>query len=281
MLALENITGGYDATRDILSGASLKVRRGESVGIIGLNGSGKSTLGKAVMNMLPRRAGRVMIDGVDVTSFSTSRLASEGIGHLMQGAPVFDQLTVAENLQLAAHNNKHVLGEATQRLAKTFPKFFTELRHRRADKLSGGERHQLALCLALVKQAKLLILDEPSAGLDPAAAKALYQTLAKVREETGVTILLVEQNVNLAREFCDRILVMREGRLEEAEGLKPKGAENTEARSELGHRGTNLCVNLCVLLCASVFMCQSPCASPRLCVKFVHKTGNNSFQFDK
>ena len=224
MLALENIIGGYDAIRDVLCDANLRVGQGEAVGVIGLNGSGKTTLCNAVMNMLPRRAGQVFLDDVDVTTYPTPRLVSGGVGFMMQGAPVFDQLTVAENLRLAANNNPRVLGDATGRLAPTFPQFFPSvvagaknLHRRRADKLSGGERHQLAFCLALVKPVKLLVLDEPSAGLDPTATAALYATLSRVRAETGVTILLIEQNVTLAREFCDRVLVMRQGRLEEAQ----------------------------------------------------------------
>jgi len=237
MLELKDITGGYDASRDILDGVSLSLGKGDSVGVIGLNGSGKSTLGKAVMNMLPRRTGRVLLDGADVTSYPTSRLAHVGVGFLIQGAPVFDQLTVAENLRLAT-GDETGLKAATKRLAHIFPRFFPQggtdipvcesnplptgknacatLYRRRADKLSGGERHQLALCLALAKETKLLILDEPSAGLDPAAADALYKTLGTIRDTTNVTILLIEQNVNLARTFCQRVLVMRQGKLEEA-----------------------------------------------------------------
>ena len=237
LLELQKITGGYDASRDILDGVSLRLGKGESVGIIGLNGSGKSTLGKAAMNMLPRRTGRVLLDGVDVTAYSTSRLAHAGVGFLMQGAPVFDQLTVAENLRLAA-GGEAALKDAIQRLTPIFPRLIQQrsvgfpacasnssstdknvhapLYRRRADKLSGGERHQLALCLALVKPAKLLILDEPSAGLDPAAADVLYKILETVRNETHVSILLIEQNVKLAFNFCRRVLVMRQGRLEDA-----------------------------------------------------------------
>jgi len=231
MLELHDITGGYDASRDILEGVSLRLGKGESVGIIGLNGSGKSTLGKAVMNMLPRRTGRVLLDGVDVSSYPTSRLAHDGVGFLMQGAPVFDQLTVAENLQLANGGRASAVRRRTSRavelkLAPIFPRFVNistgreahaTLYRRRADKLSGGERHQLALCLALVKPTKLLILDEPSAGLDPAAADALYQILEAVRNETRVSILLIEQNVKLAFHFCQRVLAMRQGRLEDAQ----------------------------------------------------------------
>jgi len=232
MLRLENITGGYDATRDILNDASLQVARGESVGIIGLNGSGKSTLGRAILNRLPRRAGRVFLDGNDVTTLPTARLIRRGVAGLLQGAPVFDRLTVAENLRLAADGDPRLLDEFQKRHTTGFSQFFApaktggnstdaacdagpNLHRRHADKLSGGQRHMLALACALVRQPKLLLLDEPSAGLAPAAAAALYKTLAEIRDATGVTILLIEQNVAFARAFCRRVLIMRQGRLHE------------------------------------------------------------------
>lgn len=226
MLKLENITGGYDATRDILENISLHVRRGESVGIIGLNGSGKSTLGKAIMNRLPHRIGRVFLDGNDVSTLSTARLVHHGVACLLQGAPVFDQLTVAENLRLAANGDPRFFHEFFQRYPIGFQQFspcskFGEskrtcaskynLYHRPSDKLSGGQRHLLALACALMQQPKLLLLDEPSAGLDPATAATLYETLTKVRTSTGMTIVLIEQNVTFAQMFCHRVLVMRQG----------------------------------------------------------------------
>lgn len=229
MLKLEHITGGYNATRDILRDISLHIRRGESIGVIGLNGSGKSTLGKAIMNRLPCRAGRIFLDGTDISKLPTARLVHHGVACLLQGAPVFDQLTVAENLRLASNGNSHCLHKFRERHANGFQQFFPpsksdkreeacasrqNLHHRRADKLSGGQRHLLALACALMQQPRLLLLDEPSAGLDPAAASALYETLAKVRTATGMTILLIEQNVTFAQMFCQRVLVMRQGCLQ-------------------------------------------------------------------
>ena len=262
VLAMESVSGGYDATRDILQGVNLRIAAGETVGIIGLNGSGKSTLGKAVMNMLPRRTGRVLLNGADVTTLSTARLVRGGhVGLMVQGAPVFDQLTVAENIRLACLKGGPRVGTkgddhamlVPEFVASAFPQFFSQdsalrsLSHLRADKLSGGQRHQLALCLALIKvfsqyttfHAPLLILDEPSAGLDPSAAATLYQTLSKVREETGVAILLIEQNVRLAQTFCHRVLMMRQGRLEEtgSGGEAGSGEETVREESEAKGKG--------------------------------------------
>ncbi|MDR3088913.1 MAG: ATP-binding cassette domain-containing protein [Desulfobulbaceae bacterium] len=211
-LLLSDISGGYDASRDILQGASLRIDQGESVGVVGLNGSGKSTLGRAVMNMLPRRTGTVEIGGHDVSPLSAAALAGQGVALMMQGAPVFNQLTVGENLRLAvlARNEMATGGETPDGAARSWRP------SQPADQLSGGQRHQLALRLILTGCPKLLILDEPSAGLDPTAAAALYETLARIRAESGVAILLIEQNVRLARDFCHRLMVMEQGRLEKA-----------------------------------------------------------------
>jgi len=215
VLEIDHLSGGYDSNRDILQDVELRVAAGESVGVIGLNGSGKSTLGKAIMNLLPCRSGRVRLGGNDISSLPTARLAREGVGLMMQGAPVFDQLTVAENIRLAAlaaHGTAQAANDNTEDTAIS-PRL-------RADKLSGGQRHWLALRLALTKPVKLLILDEPSAGLDPAAASTLYRRLTELREKSGIAILLIEQNVRLARDFCRRLLVMNQGKLEKNAGGK-------------------------------------------------------------
>ena len=238
LLQLENITGGYTQGHDILQGVNLDIGEGEAVGILGLNGSGKSTLARAVMNMLPVRSGQIHFDGRDISRKTTAELAALGISYMGQSAPVFDHLTVWENLQIAAGDTK-TLRAAIERLSPIFPQFFRRegsktqgdgnpdaqksrsesaapgelLASRHADKLSGGQRHQLALCLALVKPVKLLILDEPSAGLAPAVAEALYQILAQVRNNAQVAVMLIEQNVHLARDFCQSLFVVRQGRV--------------------------------------------------------------------
>lgn len=218
MLRLENITGGYTSDRNILQDVTLHIAKGEAVGIIGLNGSGKSTLGKAIMNMLPRRSGKIYFDGQDISGKKTHEFEKLGIAYMGQGAPVFDQLSVWENLELAAGNCRQTVENALAPLKSSIVLLDASrsaLQAKRADKLSGGQRHQLALAMTLFGKPKMLILDEPSAGLDPAAAGALYQILARIRRQTDVTIFLIEQNVHLAGEFCRRMFVMRHGCPEE------------------------------------------------------------------
>lgn len=213
MLRLQNIQGGYAANNAVLCGIDLSVREGEVVGIIGLNGSGKSTLIKAIMNMLPQRSGVLALKGEDITSFKTHNLSQKGIALFMQGGTVFDELTIWENLLLAS-NNKIVEIELIQEYFIFLNADRQKLKQWRADRLSGGERHQLALAMCLLKKPCLLILDEPSAGLSPVVAKGLYETLSTLQKEQKFTILLIEQNIALANDFCDRVCLLERGTIQ-------------------------------------------------------------------
>lgn len=212
VLEIHNLRGGYIPELDILQGIHLSLNEGEVVGVIGLNGSGKSTLGKAIMNMIPRREGEIRFCGKSITSLTTHELAMQGIAIMQQGGQVFNTMSVWENLQLAFGDKKNdeyvaVLKEILPLLAR--PK--KELQHTMADKLSGGQRHQLALAMTLARQPKLAILDEPSAGLSPKSVEEMYKILQQVRERLGVTILLIEQNIAKAIDFCDRSILLAQG----------------------------------------------------------------------
>lgn len=212
VLEIHNVRGGYIPELDILQGIDLTLSEGDVVGVLGLNGSGKSTLGKAIMNMIPRREGEIRFCGKSITSLTTHELAMQGIAIMQQGGQVFTTMSVWENLQLAFGDKKNneyvaVLKEILPLLAR--PK--KELQHTMADKLSGGQRHQLALAMTLARQPKLAILDEPSAGLSPKSVEVMYQILQLVRERLGVTILLIEQNIAKAIDFCDRSILLAQG----------------------------------------------------------------------
>lgn len=213
ILRIINLTGGYLPNVPILRGIDLTLVKGEAVGIIGLNGSGKSTLGKAIMNMLPWRGGQIMFAGEDITSFSIHELAKKGIAIMQQGGSVFPNLSVRENLQLAiGRNHDKEYSSILKKLIPLLQNEDSELQERMADKLSGGQRHQLALTMTLAQQPDLVILDEPSAGLTPYAVEEMYDILLQIREQLKVTLLLIEQNINKAVIFCDRCLIMRQGR---------------------------------------------------------------------
>lgn len=214
VLEIKSLRGGYIPELDILQGIDLTLCEGEVLGIIGLNGSGKSTLGKAVMNMIPRREGDILYCGESVMTLPTHTLATRGIAFMQQGGQVFRTLSVWENLQLAFGNDAKndyisVLKSVVPLLSR--PK--GELQRMMADKLSGGQRHQLALAMTLARQPKLAILDEPSAGLSPVAVAEMYDILHEVRTQLGVTLMVIEQNIAQAISFCDRSILLSQGRI--------------------------------------------------------------------
>lgn len=207
ILKINNLWGGYKEGVDILRGISMEVQQGEAIGIIGLNGSGKSTLGKAIMNMIPIRKGEIIFEGEDITSLTTSQLAHRGISIMQQGGRVFPNLSVWDNLQLAAQGNISQLSDVIPLLQN--PK--KELQHMMADKLSGGQKHQLSLAMTLASSPRLVILDEPSAGLSPRAVEDMYIVLQTVRDVLGLTVILIEQNIAKAIEYCTRHEILKFG----------------------------------------------------------------------
>ena len=212
VLEIHNVRGGYIPELDILQGIDLVLNEGDVVGVLGLNGSGKSTLGKAIMNMIPRCEGEIRFCGQSITSLATHELATRGIAIMQQGGQVFNTMSVWENLQLAFGDvqDKEYLAQL-QEIVPLLARPKKELQHMMADKLSGGQRHQLALAMTLARRPKLAILDEPSAGLSPKSVEEMYKILQQVRECLGVTILLIEQNISKAIDFCDRSILLSQG----------------------------------------------------------------------
>jgi ABC-type branched-subunit amino acid transport system ATPase component len=215
VLEIHNVRGGYIPELDILQGIDLVLNEGDVVGVLGLNGSGKSTLGKAIMNMIPRREGEIRFCGKLITSLTTHELAIQGIAIMQQGGQVFNTMSVWENLQLAfgdVQDKEYIV--QLQEIVPLLTRPKKELQHTMADKLSGGQRHQLALAMTLARHPKLAILDEPSAGLSPKSVEEMYKILQQVRERLGVTILLIEQNIAKAIDFCDRSILLTQGTIE-------------------------------------------------------------------
>lgn len=213
LLKINNLWGGYQEGVDILRGISMEVQQGEAVGIIGLNGSGKSTFGKAIMNMIPIRKGEILFEGEDVTALSTSELPHRGISIMQQGGKVFPNLSVWDNLQLAS---PRLFNSQLAELIPLLQQPQKELQHLMADKLSGGQKHQLSLAMTLSTNPRLVILDEPSAGLSPKAVEEMYQMLSAVKEKLDVTIILIEQNIAKAIEFCNRNLMIGQGSIKKS-----------------------------------------------------------------
>lgn len=214
LLEIKGLYAGYEQDVNILQGIDLTVVEGEAMGIIGLNGSGKSTLGKAVMNLVPYHKGSIVFDGQHIEDKSTHELAQMGIALMHQGGTVFPNLSVWQNLSLAWGNKgDKAYYEQLEDIIPLLKKPKKELMHTMADKLSGGQRHELALAMTLARQPKLVILDEPSAGLSPKAVEEMYGILRMIWEFMGLTIVLVEQNVAHAVAFCNRCVLIGQGRI--------------------------------------------------------------------
>lgn len=214
LLEIKDLYGGYEQDVNILQGIDLTVAEGEAVGIIGLNGSGKSTLGKAVMNLIPYRKGSIVFNWQHIEDKSTHELARMGIAMMHQGGVVFPNLSVWQNLNLAWGNmTDKTYYEQMESIIPLLRKPKKELMHTMADMLSGGQRHELALAMTLARQPKLVILDEPSAGLSPKAVEEMYRMLGRIKENFEITIMLIEQNVTRAVRFCDMCMMMEQGKI--------------------------------------------------------------------
>ena len=211
ILEIKKLRGGYVKGVDILQGVDLAIEQGEAVGIIGLNGCGKSTLGKAVMNMIPRREGTIAFNGEDISSLPTHLISRKGISIMQQGGQVFQTLSVWDNLRIAVGQDIERKIDELKEIIPLLSESKQQLQGRMADKLSGGQRHQLALAMALATKPELLILDEPSAGLSPKSVDQMYQMLSDAKERYGLSILLIEQNIARAVEFCGRTLLISRG----------------------------------------------------------------------
>ncbi len=214
VLRLENIHAGY-GKKQILRGVSLRVHEGEIVALIGANGAGKSTLLKVAMGLLPPWEGSVWFNGQDIMRLPVHARAPLGLAYLMQGGQIFPSLTVGENLEVGALTVPPTeRREAIEHALELFPAL-CEKRHRRAGLLSGGQRQALALAMVLCQRPKLLLLDEPSAGLAPKLAQEILHTVQELNQRERITVLLVEQRVREALEIAHRAVALVNGTLAE------------------------------------------------------------------
>ena len=210
LLAIDGLTVRYGPVEAVRS-ATLHVEHGETVALIGPNGAGKTTLLSAVVGLLPAAGGSVTFDGTSITGMRTESIVRLGIGLVPEHRRLFRNLTVRENLEIAASGRA---GEAEdrERLLERFP-ILRDRSDQLAGYLSGGEAQQLAVARALVTRPRLLLLDEPSLGLAPLIVDEVFGLISELHEQ-GTTILIVEQNAYHALEVADRAYVMRTGELE-------------------------------------------------------------------
>jgi ABC-type branched-subunit amino acid transport system ATPase component len=217
LLELHSVVAGYVEGIDILNGVQLTVEAGSLTGIIGPNGAGKSTLLKTVFGFLHPRAGRIAFDGADIQANVPHVIKRLGIGYVPQGTNTFPQLTVHENLQLGAWVFRHDAARVARMLERAYTAFprLAEKRRLRATGLSGGEAKMLSIAKEVVTDPRLLLIDEPSAGLSPKIAEQVYAQLLAARAQ-GVTILLVDQNIAKAVAISDYLYMLEMGQVRRA-----------------------------------------------------------------
>lgn len=207
-LELKNIYAGYGET-EILHGVNLSVSAGEIVAIIGPNGAGKSTAIKAILGLLNITKGSVLLDGSDITDTAPDRVVTKGISYVPQTHNVFVNLSVQENLEMGAWTRSDGIDERLEEMFKLFPDL-REKRKQAAGSLSGGQRQMVAMAKALMVDAKVLLLDEPTAGLSPKYRGEIFSTIKEINS-TGVPILIVEQNAKQALGCANRGYVLVDG----------------------------------------------------------------------
>ncbi|MEM9011334.1 MAG: ABC transporter ATP-binding protein [Pseudomonadota bacterium] len=209
-LVAENIVAGYGRADTILKGVTADAKPGEIVAILGPNGAGKSTLLKVIAGQLPAREGRVSVAETTLTGLAPRAIARAGVAYVPQEANVFPSMTVRENLEMGGYIAP---AEAPIRVAALMDRFpiLAEKRREAARALSGGQRQILAMAIAMMVAPRVLLLDEPSAGLAPVAARQLFATIREIAE-SGVAILLVEQNALDALDLADRAFILAAGR---------------------------------------------------------------------
>ena len=233
LLTVEDLSAGYGPVR-VLHGISFSVDEGQTAVILGANGAGKTTTLRALSGMTANR-GRITFDGKDITSTKTERIVSMGVAHVPQGRGTFDAQTVEENLRLGAYTRKDKETRADiDRIYDLFPRL-QERRTQAAGSLSGGEQQMLAISRAIMLRPRLLLLDEPSLGLAPIIIQDLFRTLVRLKEETKVTVLLVEQNANLALDIADHAYVLEAGEIVVSGSADDIRADESVRRAYLGY----------------------------------------------
>lgn len=206
----DTMTGGYGKGPDILHECTVAVNPGEIAVIVGPNGAGKSTAMKAIFGMLDVRQGSVRLDGEDITTLSPQDRVIKGMGFVPQTSNIFTSLTVEENLEMGAFIRRDDFRSTMEQVYDLFP-ILREKRRQAAGELSGGQRQQVAVGRALMTKPKVLMLDEPTAGVSPIVMDELFDRIIEVAR-TGIPILMVEQNARQALEIADKGYVLVQGR---------------------------------------------------------------------
>lgn len=209
MLNVENLVVSYGQS-EVLHGLNFSVAPGEIVAIMGRNGMGKTTLMKSLMGVVPTRSGKVSLGEGDITALKSHQRVAKGIAYVPQGRMIFSTMSVQENIEtgLFAHGESKVSGD----IYELFP-VLLEMKKRRGGNLSGGQQQQLAIARALATKPKVLLLDEPTEGIQPSIIRDMARTLKHIRDERGLSIVVSEQVLSFALDIADRVLVLENGEI--------------------------------------------------------------------
>ena len=208
MFTISNLASGYGQSQ-ILHDLNLNVAKREIVAVMGRNGMGKTTLFKSLMGILPQWGGQISVDGCDVSKLETHQRVASGIAYVPQGRMIFPSMSVLENIQTGLPASAR--GQVPEDLYALFPVLF-DMRARKGGNLSGGQQQQLAIARALATNPKVLLLDEPTEGIQPSIIKDLARTLKEIRNLRDLTIVVSEQVLSFTLEIADRFLVIEKGR---------------------------------------------------------------------
>jgi branched-chain amino acid transport system ATP-binding protein len=232
VLHLSGVRAGYGPV-NVLDDLSLDVGSGEIVVILGANGAGKTTTLRAVSGMIGR-SGTIEFDGVSIAKSSPDAIVRAGVAQVPQGRGTFPELSVEDNLRTGAFvRSDREIGTDIDRWFEVFPRLH-ERRTQRAGSLSGGEQQMLAIARALMSRPRLLLCDEPSLGLAPLITQELFQVITRLNAETGLSVLLVEQNANLAMQIASRVYLLETGRIVATGSAEELSADDSVRKAYLG-----------------------------------------------
>ena len=231
LLSLNDVRAGYGPL-EVLHGISLEVEAGEIAVILGANGAGKTTTMRAVSGMIARQ-GRIGFEGADISNTSAEKIVRLGVAQVPQGRGTFAELTVEDNLRSGAYVRRDAIDDDIARWYEVFPRL-AERRSQRAGSLSGGEQQMLAIARALMSRPKLLLCDEPSLGLAPLITQELFEVLKRLNTEEGLSILLVEQNANLALKVAHRVYLLETGNVVASGTAAEIAADDSIRKAYLG-----------------------------------------------
>jgi urea transport system ATP-binding protein len=207
MLNIENLRVSYGQS-EVIHGVTLDVAPGEIVAIMGRNGMGKTTLMKSLMGIVPSRSGSISIDGKAIAGDESYNRVKSGLAFVPQGRMIFSTMTVKENIETGLTVTGEI--DVPEDLYELFP-VLLEMKGRRGGNLSGGQQQQLAIARALASRPKVLLLDEPTEGIQPSIIKEMARTLRRIRDEKGLSIIVSEQVLSFALDIADRVLVIENG----------------------------------------------------------------------